>query len=111
MGKQSVLPPLTNYSLQAFRQVVDDRNHDMDNMMTQLIDNVINPLIDHTNNSCQQLATQMGRIADFFGGPQPQIRPLPTIQHVEINPKEGIPNIGRVANNQIQQQPIVQQQP
>ena len=110
MGQQSVLPPLTNYSLQAVRQVVDDSNHDMVNMMTQQIGNAINPLINHTNNSNQQLATQMGRIADFFGGPQPQIRPLPIIQHVEVNPNEGIPNIGGVANNPIQQQPIVQQQ-
>ena len=109
MGQQSVLPPLTNYSLQAVRQVVDDSNHDMVNMMTQQIGNAINPLINHTNNSNQQLATQMGRIADFFGGPQPQIRPLPIIQHVEVNPNEGIPNIGGIANNPIQQQPIVQQ--
>src|ERR1044072_161586 len=52
----------------------------------------------------------MGRIADFFGGLQPQIRPLSIIHHAEVNPNEGIPNIGGVANNPIQQQPIVQQQ-
>ena len=83
----------------------------MVNMMTQKIGNVINPLTNHTDNSYQQLATQMGRIADFFGGPQPKIWPLRTIQHVEVNPNERIPNIGGVANNPIQQQPIVQQQP
>jgi hypothetical protein len=72
-------------------------------MITQQVGNVIN----HTNNSYQQLATQMGRIAYFFGGPQPKIRPLPIIQNVEVNPNEEIPNIGGVANNPIQQQPIV----
>src|ERR1044072_2494617 len=53
-GQQSFLPPLTNYSLQAVRQVVDDSNNDMVSMMTQQIGNVFNPLINNTNNSYQQ---------------------------------------------------------
>ena len=56
---------------------------------------------------------QNGRITDFFGDPQPQIRHLPMIQQVEVNLNEGVPNNGGIANNPIQQpavqQPIVQQ--
>ena len=79
LGQQSFLPPLTNHSLQTVRQVVDDSNHDLVYMMTQQICNVFNPLIHNTSNSYQQLAHQMGRIADFFGAPQPQVQPLPII--------------------------------
>jgi hypothetical protein len=64
----------------AMRQQMDDSNHDMVNMLTQQIGTMFNPLIQNTNQSYQVLATQMGRIADFFGGPQlPVQQPLQRI--------------------------------
>lgn len=37
---------------------------------------IFNPLIQNTNQSYQQLETQMNQIADFFGTPPMQIRPI-----------------------------------
>ncbi|KAK2382413.1 hypothetical protein QL285_069949 [Trifolium repens] len=70
------MPTLTNTALMAMRQQMDDSNHDMDNMLIQQIGTVFNPLIQNTKQSYQVLATQMGRIADFFGAPQVPNQPL-----------------------------------
>ncbi|KAK2435564.1 hypothetical protein QL285_020611 [Trifolium repens] len=64
--------PLTIASVLSLRQQMDESNHDMVNLLTQLIGTVFNPLIQNTNDSYQMLAYQMGRIADFFGTPTPQ---------------------------------------
>jgi len=60
---------LTNASLMALRQQMEDTNDEMVNMLTQQIGTVFNPLIQQTHNSYQTLTDQMGRIADFFGAP------------------------------------------
>ena len=60
---------LTNTSLVALRQQMEDSNHEMVNMVTQQIGTVINPLIRDTNSSYQALAAQVERIANFFGAP------------------------------------------
>ena len=68
---------LTNASMAAIRQTMEETNHDMVNMMTQQIGTVINPLIRDTNTSYQRLSDQMERIANFFGAPPIQNNPLP----------------------------------
>lgn len=55
---------------------MNESNHDMVNTLTQQICTTFNPLIQNTNQSYQQLTTQMNRIADFFGVPQAQVRPI-----------------------------------
>jgi len=42
---------LTNASLAALRQQMEDSNHEMFNQVTQQIGTIINPLIRDTNNS------------------------------------------------------------
>jgi hypothetical protein len=60
---------LTNVSMMALRQQMDEANHEMANLVTQQMGTIINPLIRDTNNSYQALSAQMERIADFFGAP------------------------------------------
>jgi len=55
-------PFLTTNSLNSLRQQMNERNHDMVNMLTQQIGIIFNPLIQNRNQSYQALATQMGRI-------------------------------------------------
>jgi len=101
---------LTNASIMALRQQMDDTNHEMVNMLTQQIGTVFNPLIQQTHNSYQTLIDQMGRIVDFFGAPPTQNRPMPHNQNlrpVQIL-VERLNNGAPVA--QIQQ-PVVELQP
>jgi len=72
---------LTNASLMALRQQMEDTNHEMVNMLIQQIGKVFNPLIQQTHNSYQTLTNQMGWIADFFGTPPIQNRPVPQNQN------------------------------
>jgi len=65
-----------------FRQQMDERNHEMVNLLTQQIGTVFNPLIQTTNQGYQALATQMGRIADFFTPPQTVYQQIPQIQNI-----------------------------
>lgn len=53
----------------------------MVNMLTQQIGAVFNPLIQQIHNSYETLTNQMGRIADFFGAPPTQNRPMPQNQN------------------------------
>jgi len=75
---------LTNASLMALRQQMEDTNHEMVNMLTQQIGMVFNPLIQQTHNSYQTLTDQMGRIADFFGPPLVPNRSMPQNQNQRI---------------------------
>jgi len=50
---------LTNNSLAALRQQMEESNHEMVNMVTQQIGTIINPLIRDTNSSYQMLTSQM----------------------------------------------------
>jgi len=100
---------LTNASLVALRQQVEDSNHEMVNMVTQQIGTVINPLIRDTNNSYQALSAQMERIANFSGAPPARNIPVPQNQNarpIEI-PAEG--HVNQVPRNGAQQQ-VVQPQ-
>jgi len=72
---------LTTYSLMFLRQQMDERNHDMVNMLTQQIDTIFNPLNQNTNQSYQTLATQMGRISNFFTPVQLVHQHIPPVQN------------------------------
>lgn len=62
----------------------------MVNTLTQQIGTIFNPLIQNTNQSYQQLATQMNWIADFFGAPQAQVWPVVQPQVVRQVRNEGV---------------------
>lgn len=53
------LPTLTNNSAAAWRQHMDESNHKMVQMLTQTLTTVLNPLIQNTTQSNQQMTTQM----------------------------------------------------
>jgi hypothetical protein len=100
---------LTNASMMALRQQMDEANHEMANLVTQQMGAVINPLIRESNNSYQALSAQMERIADFCSAPAAQDRP------VTRNPNVGsVENPAVSQNNQVPetqtQPPRVQQQ-
>ena len=78
-GRNS-LPALTTDFMRSLRQQMDESNHEMVNLLTQQIGTLFNPLIQNTNRSYQALATQMGRIGDFFAPPQPIHQPIPQVQ-------------------------------
>jgi hypothetical protein len=67
---------LTNASMMALRQQMDEANHDMANLVTQQMGAITNPLIRDTNNSYQALSAQMEWIADFFGAPAARSTPV-----------------------------------
>jgi len=95
--------------MMSLRQQMDERNHEMVNFLTQQIGTVFNTLIKNTNQSYQALATQMGRIEDFFAPPQtvhqqiPQIQNIPPIQNPE--PLQVVEPVFQ------RQQPVPQPQP
>ncbi|XP_050908201.1 uncharacterized protein LOC127121810 [Lathyrus oleraceus] len=70
------LPTLTNNSAAAWRQQMDESNHEMVQMLTQTLTTVLNPLIQNTTQSDQHMTTQVARMFEFLGIPQHQ-RPLP----------------------------------
>ena len=79
-------------------------------MLTQQIGTMFNPLIKQTHNSYQTLTDQMGRIADLFGAPPTQNRPMPQNQNqrpVQM-PGERLNNGVTVAQ---MQQPVAKPQP
>ena len=65
-----------------YRQQTDESNHEMVNLLTQQIGTMFNPLIQSTNQSYQALATQMGRIEDFFASPQTVHQRIHQIQNI-----------------------------
>jgi hypothetical protein len=63
---RSALPTLTTESMMLFGQQMDESNHEVVNLLTQQIGTVFNHLIQTMNQGYQALATQMGRITNFF---------------------------------------------
>jgi len=80
-------PALTTKSMMMFSQQMDERNHEMVNLLTQQIGTVFNYLIQNTNQGYQALATQMGRILDFFAPPQNCLSTDPSDPKYPSNPK------------------------
>ena len=94
----------------ALRQQMEDSNHELVSMLTQLIGKMFNPLIQQTRNSYQTLTDQMRWIADFFGAPPTRNMQMPQNQNkrlVQI-PVERPDNIIPITQ---MQQPIVEPQP
>jgi len=60
---------------------MDESNHEMVNLLTQQIGPMFNRLIQNTNHSDQALATQVGRIVDFFTPPQTILQQIHQIQN------------------------------
>lgn len=69
----SGMPTFTTDYVATMRQKMDESNHEIVNMLTQQIGTMLNPLIQNTIQSYQQLAHQVGRSADFLGLPQCQL--------------------------------------
>jgi len=97
----NVPPTLTIESIMLFRKQMDESNHEMVDLLTHQIGTVFNPLIQNTDQGYQALATQMGRIVDFFAPPQIVYQWIPPIQN--------IPQIQNTQHVQIVE-PIVQRQ-
>jgi len=94
---------LTNASLNALRQQMEETNQEMVNMVTQQICAVINPLIQDSNKSYQALSFQMERMTDFFGAPAARNASVP--RNLNVGPTEN-PTVG-----QINQAPEIRAQP
>jgi len=101
---------LTNASLAALWQQMEDSNHEMVNQLTQQIGTIINPLIRDTNNSYQALSAQMEQIAKFFRAPPVRNTSVPQNQNAREAkiPVEVVDN--QVPRNLAQQQQPVQPQ-
>ncbi|XP_050909974.1 uncharacterized protein LOC127123840 [Lathyrus oleraceus] len=96
------MPNLTNNSAAVWRKQMDERNHDMVQMLTQMLTTVLNPLIQNTAQSNQQMTTQMAQMADFLGVPQPHRHPL----RDGIRGNQGVtfeedPTINQIPQNQL----------
>ena len=65
---------------------MDGSNHDMVQILAQTLSTVLNPLIQNTTQSKQQMSAQMVRITEFFGVPQPIRQP----QRAPIRENRGI---------------------
>jgi hypothetical protein len=78
----NALPALTKESMMLFRKQMGESNHEMVNLLTQQIGTMFNPLIKITNQGYQALATQMGRIEDFFTPLQTVYQQIPQIQNI-----------------------------
>lgn len=75
MGYFTRMPNLTNNSAAVIRHQMDESNHDMVQMLAQTMGTILNPLIEDTTQSNQQMAAHMMRLANFSGVSQPPHRP------------------------------------
>lgn len=69
VGLHTQMSNMTNNSASVLRQQMEESNHEMVQMLTQIIGTIFNPLIQDTSQTNQQMEVQMTRIADFFGVP------------------------------------------
>lgn len=56
---------------------MNESNHEMLHMLTQQMGTILRPLIQDSNQSYQQLATQITRIGDFLWSLKAQVRHTP----------------------------------
>lgn len=61
---------MTNNFAAVLRQQIDESNHDMVQMLAQIMSAIFNPLIQDKTKMNQQMEPQMTHIVDFFGVPQ-----------------------------------------
>ncbi|CAJ2672441.1 unnamed protein product [Trifolium pratense] len=111
VGNRAIPQALNSSSVLSLRQQMDESNHKMVNTLTSQLRTVFNPLINNTNDSYQLLASQMGRIADFFGAPQMPNQQFRPIQNQVPIQNQNVPeNIGAPVN-QGHSQVVVQEEP
>lgn len=75
MGLHTQMSNLTDNFVAVLRQQMDKSNHEMVQMLAQTMGIIFNLLIQNTTHSNQKMATQITRIADFFGISQPPRQP------------------------------------
>lgn len=63
---------MTQASLENVRQQIDANNYEMVNILTQQMGTVITPLMENTNNACNALAVQIGRLNRTLGVVAPE---------------------------------------
>jgi hypothetical protein len=99
---------LTNASMMALRQQMDEANHKMANLVTQQMGAVINPLIRDTNNSYQARSAQMEQIVDFFCAPAARNKLVHRNPNVGTVENPAVSQNNQVLENQTQPQRIQQ---
>lgn len=80
----------TNTTVNTLRQQMDESNHELMHMLTQMMTTLFNPIMENTHTSYQDLTRQIGRIADVFRAPDdpvgpPRVVPAPrrALEHVD----------------------------
>jgi hypothetical protein len=61
--------PLSNNSIVALRQQMDDSNHELVNMLTNQMGTIFNPVIQESAETNRQVANQLTRLCNFLGAP------------------------------------------
>src|ERR1044072_1083527 len=66
----STLPILTTENQMAFRQLMDDSNHNMIGVLAQTMQEIFAPIVQNVTVTNRENADNMSRIADFFALPE-----------------------------------------
>src|ERR1051325_10964683 len=66
----STLPTLTTENQMAFRQLMDDSNHNMIGVLAQTMQEIFAPIVQNVTVTNRENADNMSRIADFFAPPE-----------------------------------------
>src|ERR1051325_9603361 len=116
----STLPILTTENQMAFRQLMDDSNHNMIGVLAQTMQEIFAPIVQNVTVTNRENTDNMSRIADFFAPPerrrqnQELVRAnIPIIEQIADDPpyrpaREGI-NLG--ARAQRQNAPVIREEP
>src|ERR1051325_8959233 len=116
----NTLPILTTENQMAFRQLMDDSNHNMIGVLAQTMQEIFAPIVQNVTVTNRENADNMSRIADFFAPPerrrqnQALVRAnMPIIEQVADDPpyrpvREGV-NLG--AGLQRGNAPVIREEP
>src|ERR1043165_1572562 len=66
LGGYSALPTLTTENQMAFRQLMDDSNHNIIGVLAQTMQEIFAPIVQNVTVTNRENADNMSRIADFF---------------------------------------------
>src|ERR1044072_3245838 len=66
----NTLPILTTENQLAFRQLMDDSNHNMIGVLAQTMQEIFSPIVQNLTVTNRENADNMSRIADFFAPPE-----------------------------------------
>src|ERR1044072_8607886 len=116
----STLPVLTTENQMAFRQLMDDSNHNMIGVLAQTMQEIFAPIVQNVTVTNRENADNMSRIVDFFAPPerrrqnQALVRAnVPIIEQIADDPpyrpiREGV-NLG--ARAQRVDAPVIREEP